>query len=197
MLLITAFEPFDGSGVNASLRALEEFLRRDAGLSPVVGAVLPVAFGADTAAMEAALAAHRPSMILHLGQAPRALCGVEEVAVNLRTSTPHRLERIEPDGPPAYFATLPTGRMLDALHAAGCPAESSAHAGAFLCNHVMYRSLHRAATRGPAIPAGFLHVPRLPEQLAALGEVGPSLDLPVTVRGLAAIVAALLDGGPG
>ena len=45
---------------------------------------------------------------------------------------------IVPDGPAAYFSTLPIKRIVMRLMAAGIPAQVSNSAGTFVCNHVFY-----------------------------------------------------------
>jgi len=190
VLLLTAFEEFDGSGRNASLVALRAFLERNPA-RPVASAVLPVRYDADTAAVELMLRTHPIRTILHLGQARRPAPSLERVAVNFRTDA-DRLVPILADAPPAYRATIPFDEVLDAIRAAGLPAEDSAHAGTFLCNHVMYRSLHREALAGTGRRVGFLHLPRLPEQIT--GSATPEVGMPLeqTVRAVEAAVLALL-----
>jgi pyroglutamyl-peptidase len=193
MLLLTAFEPFDGTGVNSSLRVLEEYLARHAGGRPVASAVLPVRYDDDTAAVLSGIRRVRPRAVLHLGQCPGARPAAELVAVNLRVrERGGEPEPILPQGPAAYFSTMPMTALAAAMDAVGCATDLSAHAGTYLCNHVLYQSLHRAATAGPAVPAGFLHLPRLPEQQEILRHPIPCLPLSLMVRGLAAAVDRVL-----
>lgn len=106
-----------------------------------------------------------------------------------------------PGGPAAYFTTLPLKAMQQAILEAGVPAELSLTAGAFLCNQVAYLLLHHLATQPGigSIPAGFIHLPRLPEQAADLQlarpETGavPSMSLEAQVRGLEAALRVLID----
>jgi pyroglutamyl-peptidase len=208
-LLITAFEPFDGTGLNSSLETLRAYLVGPGRTLPsgaVATAILPVAYDADTPLVEAALAEHRPAVILHLGQTGGEAAAVERIAVNLKLlgeGPSRRLEEILPGGPAAYRSTwpVPAAELAAAMRAAGCPAAESAHAGTYLCNHVLYRSLHRAAASpGPAPAAGFLHLPRLPEQAQRLGKPIPTLPLPTLVAGLSAVVGGLMEslsGGRG
>ena len=93
--LLTAFEPFDGTPWNASLEGCRAFLAaRERGGGPagldLHFEVLPVEYGADTVAVEHALAAFTreggpPDVILHTGQAAGAReVRVERLAVNVR-----------------------------------------------------------------------------------------------------------------
>jgi pyroglutamyl-peptidase len=86
---------------------------------------------------------------------------------------------IEPDGPAAYFATLPVRRIAEARQAAGIPGSVSESAGLYLCNAALYSALHAG---GP--PAGFLHLPSLPEEVAAKRAAQPSMPLETQIAGV-------------
>jgi pyroglutamyl-peptidase len=100
-------------------------------------------------------------------------------------------EPIVPDGPAAYFVTLPVRAMLEAVRAAGIPAELSLSAGAFLCNQVTYELLHYLTTYQLDIPAGFVHVPALPEQVTNAYPPVPSMALETMTCGIRAAIGAL------
>lgn len=205
--LLTAFEPFDGSPWNASLEGCRAFLaaqERGEGFVDLEShlEVLPVIYGADTLAMERTLAEFMraggpPDVILHTGQAAGAReVRVERLAVNVRYTDDgvSRAElpqcRIETEGPAALFATLPVDEVAAAIQAAGVPACVTNHAGIYLCNHVLYQSLRRAEREGTAAARwiGFVHVPALPEQVAA-GQ--PSLAAEEIGRAIAATMECL------
>lgn len=183
--LLTAFEPFDGTGLNASLAACRLALDRWSGELDLRFAVLPVEYGADTAAVDRSLAEAPVDVVLHTGQSARTdRLQVERLAVNVRYAEPPPVRaqcRIEAEGPAGLFSTLPVEGLAEAIDAAGVPVEVSNHAGIYLCNHVLYCSLRRAAAGGPRV--GFLHVPRLPEQA---GSQGPWLPAEVTAHGIGA-----------
>ena len=68
----------------------------------------------------------------------------------------------------------------------------SASAGAFVCNHVSYEALHYISRMGYGIPAGFIHLPYLPEQ--AEGKPGAaSMPLSAMVHVVQAALAAVAD----
>ena len=80
-------------------------------------------------------------------------------------------------GPDAYLATLPTREMVKGIQEAGVPARLSYSAGTYLCNHIMYNILDLLSRRGNATAAGFIHIPRLPEQgLDGGGQHAPGPD---------------------
>lgn len=201
-VLITGFEPFGGEPVNPSAQAAQALAGRTIAGRRVVAAVLPCVFGASIAELERLLDEHRPELVVCVGQAGgRAGLSLERVAINVDDARiadnagVAPVDRpIDPDGPAAYFTTLPIKAMVAALRAAGLPAEVSQTAGTFVCNHAFY-GLMRALARRPGVRGGFVHVPLLPEQLARLPGL-PSLPLGRLVEGLAlAVETALATGG--
>lgn len=198
-LLLTAFEPFDDSGINSSLEACHAFLR--GGPGDVRFLTLPVVYGEDTRRMEEALAEESADAILHCGQSGGGVVCVERFALNWRYAA-SPLEQVRAGcaehyaleaGPAAYFATWDADAVVAALRAAEVPARASAHAGVYLCNHVLYHSLHRAAHQ-PAPPrVGFLHLPRLPEQLSEEERHAEAPSLPLaTLQQAVEIACAVL-----
>lgn len=72
MLLITAFEPFDGSGLNSSALALRLFQKshpHEIGGVALATAILPVSYGDDVLALNRFVESlpSPPRAILHLG----------------------------------------------------------------------------------------------------------------------------------
>ena len=192
-LLLTGFDPFGGDAVNPSwlvARALHG--QRSAGRT-VVAAQLPTVFGAAQEQLQALLALHRPALVLCLGQAGgRATLSVERVAINLidaRIPDNQGAQPLDapvaPDGPAAYFASLPVKALRRAVQQAGLPCEVSQTAGTFVCNAVFYGLMHQLATgAAPLARGGFVHVPWLPEQGT------PGMRLRDMVRGIHAMLWA-------
>src|SRR5581483_8807391 len=112
--LVTGFEPFGDDPINPSLEALRCLPAR-VGPVEIATRVLPTAFGRSVEALDAALAATAPDLVLCVGLAGgRAALSLERVAINLDDARiPDNAGRqpidraIVADGPPAYFATLP------------------------------------------------------------------------------------------
>jgi pyroglutamyl-peptidase len=133
----------------------------------------------------------RPDVVIAVGQAGgRADITVERVAINVDDApiTDNRAvqlvdEPIVPDGPAAYFATLPIKAIVHALRAAGLPASVSQTAGTFVCNHVFYQLMHMLREQ-PAARAGFIHIPFLPQQAAKQPVPTASMALADMVEGL-------------
>ena len=177
-LLVTAFEPFNGGTINPSQLILEQ-LQATSGVE-LIKVLLPVEFKATTNILKQLLQEHQPDVVISLGQAGNRpeIC-VERIAVNLdcvRSSDGTRELAdnagdkpvdipIAEDGPTAYFATLPVWELVEAIKARDVAGAASYSAGTYVCNHVMYTVLHEVAEHYPAMKAGFIHVPFLPEQM--------------------------------
>lgn len=199
-LLITGFEPFGGEAINPSWEVARALHGRRVGTAQVVAEQLPCVFVQSLPALRAALRRHRPQWVVGLGLAgSRSAISLERVAVNLCDARIADNAGEQPAGTPvvagapaAYFTRLPVKALVQRLLAAGLPAELSLSAGSFVCNQVMYGLLH-ALRRRPELPAGFIHLPPLPEQAAAHPGSRP-LALDEQVRGIALVLQALVDG---
>ena len=194
-LLITGFDPFGGENVNPSWEAVC-LLPEQIGDFRLVKQQLPTVYGRAAEIAVAKAEELSPDAILCVGQAgKRAAVTPEVIGINLRegsiadnagvllTDTP-----IDPQGPAAYFSTLPVRDMVGAIRAAALPAALSYSAGAFVCNDLLYSLLHRF--RDANLPIGFIHVPFLPEQA---GEGIPSMALDDIVKALTAAISVLSD----
>lgn len=188
-LLVTAFDPFGGSETNASLellRALPDTL----GGAELTKLILPTVF--RRAAELAILRAEEdlPDAIVCLGQAAgREAITPERVGINLMDAAmPDNAgyqpadESILPEGPAAYFSTLPIRPMTAAIRGAGVPAAVSNTAGTFVCNSLLYEMRHYTETRHPRVPCGFIHVPLLKD-----------LPLDGALRGMTAALGVLVN----
>ena len=191
-ILVTGFEPFAGDSENSSRDIAKAVDGWRAGDAAVRSLVLPVQHEAAAAHMTDALARMEPFAVIHLGLAGgRARISLEQVAVNVMD---YRIPDAHGDvlcgescvagGPPAYFATLPTRAILAELTAEGIPAHLSYTAGTYLCNYVLYATLHAIAGRAADTRAGFIHVPFLPSMVAAHGLEEPSMDLSLMLRAI-------------
>lgn len=193
--LVTGFEPFGSDPINPAREALG-LLPACLGSLEIATWVLPTVFGRSLDVLDTALGATHPDLVLCVGLAGgRVTLSLERVAINLDDACiPDNEGRqpidrpIVPGGPPAYFATLPVKAATMALREAGLPASVSNTAGTFVCNHVFYGLMHRAATTRPALRGGFLHVPYLPAQ-AARNDGAPSMALGDIVRGIEIVLS--------
>jgi len=196
-VLLTGFEPFEGESLNPSWEAVSRLEGTEIRGHRVEVEQLPVVFGRALEVLREAIRRTNPALVLCVGQA-KGLAGLalERVALNLEdariTDNAGRQpvdQPVVPDGPVAYFATLPLRAILARLHEAGIPAQLSLSAGAYVCNHVFYGLRHLA--EATHLPCGFIHIPLLPAQ--AVRHPGqPSLALDQVVQGLRLAVEASL-----
>lgn len=197
--LVTGFEPFGQSSINPSEQVVQRLAALQFDDFVVATAVLPVHRSRGPEVLRTAVLQTNPDAIVCLGEAGgRTAISIERVALNLldygiadNDGALVQDEPIEPDGPAAYFTTLPVRQLMRAVQAAGIPAELSLTAGAFLCNQVTYELLHFLAQQQLAVPAGFVHLPFLPQQAAALPRNYPSMALETMVTAVSTILHTL------
>ena len=96
-------------------------------------------------------------------------------------------------GEDGLFSTLPVEKIVEELKNANIPAELSFSAGSFVCNHVLYSTLHYIRKQGIKTRAGFIHVPFLPEQAAKQKRASASMSLEQIVRGLEIAIKTTID----
>ncbi len=148
-ILLTAFEPFGGEAINPAQEAVNAIPERVAG-ARIVKLAVPTVFGRSIETVYEAMKRERPDAVLCVGQAGgRAELTVERVAINLIDAEIPDNEGLQPrdtpvfpDGPAAYFASLPVRAMAESIKGAGVPARISYTAGTFVCNQLMYGVLY-------------------------------------------------------
>lgn len=163
LLLVTGFGPFPGITDNPSGRFAEAIDGRQIDGVRVAGRVIPVRWREAWAHIERHLEALRPDALLMLGVASeRDRVEVELIARNHNRPALDAAGELPPDaeiipgGPSALETRLPWTALL------GPGIGTSTDAGAYLCNHVLYRALHLAPERLPL--CGFVHLPAAPTE---------------------------------
>ncbi len=182
-ILVTGFEPFGGDARNPSGEAALALDGDLIGGRPVRGVVLPCVFETAPRALQAAIEALRPELVLCLGlAASRHGFHFERVAINLIDARIADNAGAQPvdhpvaaGAPPAAFTSLPVKAMAAAVRAAGLDAVVSYTAGTFVCNQVFFALMQLPVARG-----GFLHL-------------GGDLDTPSVVAGTRIALAAAVD----
>ena len=173
-VLVTAFEPFGGDMINPTRLILERLPGSICG-AEIKKLLLPVEFiRAGTLAVYEA-ARLRPDAVVCLGQAGgRSAVTPELTAYNLADARiPDNAGRqpsgepIEPGGPESVDSRLPVWDVIAHIRALGLPAQISFSAGRYVCNDLMYRVLRGV---DGSIPAGFIHVPFMREQVEGVPE---------------------------
>ncbi|MCK3904341.1 pyroglutamyl-peptidase I [Streptococcus suis] len=197
-ILVTGFDPFGGEAINPALETIKSLPHTIAGAEIMIVEV-PTVFDKAARVLEEKMAEYQPDAVLCIGQAGgRVDLTPERVAINQDDARipdnegQQPIDRtIRPDGPAAYFSTLPIKAMVEAIRSAGIPASVSNTAGTFVCNHLMYQALYLAESSFPNTKAGFLHIPYLPEQVLDKPGV-PSMSLEVIVKGIEAAISAIV-----
>ncbi|WP_367356969.1 pyroglutamyl-peptidase I [Mesotoga sp.] len=192
MILVTHFDPFGGSRINASqiVVYLLADMREDIDLIS-----LPTVFDDAFSRLRLRLLDDVPEALIMVGQAAgRSLITPEKVAINWKESaTPDNRgfiatgEKIIPASPDAYFSKLPVDGIVSKLKDEGFPVEKSVSAGTFVCNYLFFRCMDFLTKRGINIPAGFVHIPCIPEQISP-GEERPAIESEVSARVLSRII---------
>jgi pyroglutamyl-peptidase len=204
-VLLTGFEAFGNTPVNPAETVARALDGRQVGHAKVVGRVVPNVFFECIDFVCAAIEETRPEVVVMMGEyGGRATITVERIAHNLNDSTRYRLadnrgcalqgQPTVPDGPVAYYATLPLRAMVKAMRSAGIPSDISDTPGTFCCNHLMYGTLHHIATKGLEVRAGWIHLPHLPSVAALPENLGaPSMSAETAVAGVEAGIRAALE----
>ena len=202
-VLVTGFEAFGDTPVNPA----EQVARRLDGVAiadaKVVARVVPNTFFKCIDVVRAAIEEVRPETVVMMGEyGGRAMLTVERIAQNLNDCARYQLrdnagrsmqgEPTAPEGPAAYYSTLPIRAMVRAMRDAGIPADISDVAATFRCNHLMYGILHHVAVNDLPIRAGWIHLPHLPEVAALEENLGaPSMSVATAAAGVSAALAAV------
>ncbi len=172
-VLMTGFDAFGGEPTNPASRAVERLSGKTINGLEVITKEIPTVFGKAAKAIQDDIERLNPDVVINVGQSGGIhAIRVERLAVNIDDA---RIkdnegnqpvdEPIAPEGPLAYWSTLPVKAIVNDLEQSGIPAFVSYTAGTFVCNHVFYATRHYVETRNLPIKVGFIHVPFLPEQV--------------------------------
>jgi pyroglutamyl-peptidase len=176
IVLVTGYEPYGGRGINPAYEVMKVLDGRSVESATVVGGSLPVSLDGMKTKLNALIDQAHPSAVICLGLWPgEPMIRLERIGVNVADfEIPDNEGVFLRDTPlskgftTAYWSTLPL-RVIEAqLLKAGIPARVSSTAGTFLCNACLFTLMEGLAARGLNVPAGFIHVPYTPEQVATL-----------------------------
>jgi pyroglutamyl-peptidase len=198
-ILLSGFETFGDNSFNPSKELMEflpERLEKDLYLEKLI---LPVDHLIAPDLILKAIRDSNPDGIIAFGLAAgRPRISLERVAINLmdfripdNSGAIISDKPINPDGPAAYFTTLPLRSMLLALIETNIPAEISLSAGSYLCNQVFYTIMHEINTNHLHIPAGFVHLPASPEAVALGQQPMPSMDMGLILQAAKILIRSL------
>ena len=198
-ILVTGFDPFENERLNPAYEAVKLLPDKIAGID-VIKKEIPTVFGKCAFEVEKAIEQHNPDFVLCVGQAGGRSCiSIEKVAVNFAEARIADNEgnqpldkSIIPDGPAAYFSSLPVKTMVENVRSHGIPCHLSYSAGTFVCNDVMYRLLHLLNTKYHHIKGGFIHVPYTLAQAVTKPDRTPSWDEKTIAKGLEYAIGAIV-----
>lgn len=199
-ILLTGFEPFGGSKYNASEQLIAELVASEFPQYQVSTGILPVDSMVIEERLVHLLETEQPDAVICLGEAGnRTSISLERIAINLADfriadNGGRRLldEPISPEGPAAYFSTLPLRMIEKRISDELIPVEISYSAGTYLCNYVFYFLMDRLARETRRVMGGFIHVPILPA--AAVGtKSAPSMNVSDTSRALKLCMDCVLE----
>lgn len=194
-ILLTGFEPFGQCNVNTSW----EIVAAIPGLPgmSLTKLLLPVAFKASVDILLQKIDELQPDFVVSLGQASsRDTFSLERVAVNIADARqpdnegyrPQNLV-ISPAGQKQYASTLPIFDIFHTLQSHGIPVSLSDSAGTYVCNHLMYSTLHYITVKELPVKAGFIHVPGI----ARLSAANATLNMEAMQKALVLTLETLRD----
>ena len=198
-ILVTGFDPFGEDTINPSIEAVK-LLPDTVQNIEIVKLEIPTKFDESAILVQDIIIKEEPDYVLHIGQAGgRSEMTPERVAINVDDASiadnagKQPIDQtIQVNGEAAYFSTLPVKAMVQYMTEAGVAASVSNTAGTFVCNHIMYQTLHFLKTRFSDIKAGFIHIPFLPQQVVNRPDMA-SMPLDEIVRGITAALKAIID----
>lgn len=196
LFLITGFEPFGASGVNASTEAVR-CLPASLGDHTIVTATIPVVYDKCADALFSLLDQYSPDCVLCLGQAVgREGISLEHAAVNVKaSSSPDNAgvtfsgEKIRENGAESLPSNLPLKELVAALREIGIPSKISYSAGTYVCNNLFYHLMEYAGEHARRMLCGFVHIPPCEAQKTDYAEGTPLMPTAEVVRAIKAIVA--------
>jgi pyroglutamyl-peptidase len=165
-ILLTAFEPYGTRAKNTS----QEVLMRVGRTSPsceIVKQLLPVDTVNAPLILVDIIQNDDYQAVVCMGEASSIRwVQLERLAVNWldfpiadNAGTQIVDQMIAPDGPAAYFSSLPIRNFESVSKDQGIPVRISMSAGTYLCNQVFYSLMHFLNEEAMSIPAGFIHLP--------------------------------------
>lgn len=170
-IIVTGFEAFHKNGENPTEEVIKLLPTNIRG-HKIFPLLLPVLYEESFNLLKEKMQEMDADIIILLGLAGgRKGITPERVAININdASIPdnagvcYQDRTIIEEGKNAYFATLPIKDIVSKLKEKHIDSYVSNSAGGYVCNDLMYRTLHYIETYNFNIKAGFIHVPFMDEQ---------------------------------
>lgn len=168
-IIISGFDPFDKMKINPSMEVVKELETSYVDGVNIYPVILPTVYGVSSEILIEKIKEIKPDSVISLGLAGgREKIFLERFALNIddaKTKDNKKIQRrglvIAEEGPLAYASTLPVADILKNLHRYKIKAGISNFCGTFVCNHVMYSTLHYIARNNLPVTFGFIHLPKL------------------------------------
>ncbi len=201
-ILLTGFDPFGGENINPAWEAVKKVKDEIRG-NEIEKLMIPTIFGKGPETIEKKIKDFQPDVVLSIGQAGgRAKISVEYVGVNLRVAripdndgnTP-MYEKINEDGPDAYFSNLPVTEIVDFLKSKNIPAYVSMTAGTYVCNDVLYSIRDYIEKHKLEIKSGFIHVPFIGDQVLDKPDDTPYMTVTDIAKAIELAIEKIIELG--
>ena len=191
---MTGFEPFGGSEINSSILACMKIDNSIILEHSIEVSEIPLRYNDIKPIIVRLIKKIKPSIVICTGQSPRHGISIERVAINIadvsksayNCGTSPKNEILEKGAPAGYFTSLPIYQIKEDLEKNKIPVNISNSAGTYGCNQIFFHLMHFINEENLKIPAGFVHVPSLPEQV--VGKNIPSMSLELISEALRIIV---------
>ena len=168
-VLLTGFGPFPDVAENATqwvVPLIAQAAKRAFPSLNVTSAILRTEWQFAPLEAQRLTVELKPKVVIHFGVSGRAR-GFEIETVGKNQTMPHadacgampEETCLDSDGPLHISARWPAALIVSRLRARGLPARISRHAGHYICNAVLYRSLTLAKTSAAPALTGFVHIP--------------------------------------
>ena len=198
-ILLTGFDPFGGEPVNPAEEAVKMVSDNING-AEVIKITIPTVKTKSVKAIEEAIEAHNPDIVISVGQAggrfditpERVAINIDDFRIKDNEGNQPTDEIIQEDGQAAYFSNLPVKAMVKHMNDNNIPATLSNTAGTFVCNHVMYGIMYMIDKKYPNIKGGFIHVPYIPSQVVTKPNM-PSMSASDITKGLELSIKAAVE----
>jgi|APSaa5957512622_1039677.scaffolds.fasta_scaffold12488_4 pyroglutamyl-peptidase len=204
-ILLTGFEAYGHTPHNPAESVARTLDGKRIRGSEIIARIVPNNFFECIDFVWTSIAEIEPDIVVMMGEyGGRANITVERIAQNLNDLTRYGLADNKgvslqggmtvPDGPAAYYSTLPIRAMVKAMRESGIPSDISDAPGTFCCNHLMCGILHRIDSNSLPIRAGWIHLPHLPSVAALPENLGaPSMSVETSATGVEVGLRAVLE----
>ena len=197
-VLLTGFDPFWGYPRNVSQMAMQRVVEVGQYPFEIIGRTLPTSFKRAPEFMAKSIAEVQPKLVLSLGLLENiSAFRLERIGLNINHTIQEDIDgdkpshrRILTNGPLAYEVNLPFQYIVAELEKSVLPVEVSYHAETFVCNHLIYTTMHLITTRRLPIYFGFVHLPRLPEDVKEMPLCTPCMPFKTILQGLDIIITS-------